>query len=171
MSYSRLRDVKVTTDLLETAERTSSRSCAVALAIKDQNPRLGRIEVNRQWISFTDKARGRRYHCITPQPVYDYILNWDAGLPIDPFSFRLRVVRVTEPKHNTQIARSSAAGKKKPQKRTKVVTHASRKIVITDRGPARVPTDYRPRERAAKVFIATAMKVLAAQGKKGSRAA
>ena len=164
MSYKLQNDIRVTRDLLESAKRTSSRSCAIQAGIKDQNPHLTRIEVGPQWISFTDPRRGKRYHCITPASAFEYFLNWDAGFNPEPFTVRLRVTRTTEPRKNTQIADSQPAkSKKRRRQRTRVATHARQQVIHSDRIPGREPRTYRRREWGAKVFLATASKLAAAQ--------
>lgn len=171
MNYRLANDIKVTQEHIESATRTNSRACMIMRAMKDRNPWMQRVEVGPQWISFTDPRRMKRYHCITPQSAFEYFLNWDAGFKIEPFTVRLRVMRVTEPKQNSQIATSPATkakskakaaskAKAKRQTRTSVKSHARQHVIHSDRLPGREPRTYRRREWGARVFLAAKERVV-----------
>jgi hypothetical protein len=93
-SHGRFR-IYVTKEILETAIKRDSHHCAVQMSIEDQIPWAKRITVDTQTIRFTDdrkKATGRwvRNWYLTPRVIQQYIVDWDAGKPVKPFSFLLK---------------------------------------------------------------------------------
>src|SRR5215469_1218113 len=68
--------------------RGNSATCAVAVAIARQVPGAHRIDVDLRTIRWTD-ADGRKVF-LTPYKVADYVIAYDAGKELQPFSFMPR---------------------------------------------------------------------------------
>lgn len=79
--------IPVTEADIDKATPKDSRSCAVATAIASALPDARRISVDMLWIKFTENED--RMVFPTPAAVQNYIVNFDAGEPTPPFSFRL----------------------------------------------------------------------------------
>lgn len=67
----------------------SGTKCMVALAIARRIEDAKHIMVDMQTIRFTRASTGERLVFLTPDRVAQYIVDFDAGDPIDPFRFRL----------------------------------------------------------------------------------
>jgi len=81
-------NVEVTERDIARATATDSYRCVVAQAVARTIPDATRIEVDTQSIRFTrDDAR---FIYLTPYAVQGYVIAFDAGEPIEPFSFQLR---------------------------------------------------------------------------------
>jgi hypothetical protein len=81
-------NVTVTEKDIENAHRNNSYACVVAQAVARTVKDATRIEVDTQSIRFT--RNGRRLIYLTPYAVQGYIIAFDAGDPLEPFSFQLR---------------------------------------------------------------------------------
>jgi len=79
--------VEVTTKDIEHAKLKDSSRCVVATAIARSIPGANRIEVDVQTVRFT--LEGQRHVYVTPYPVAGYVVAFDAGEELHPFSFRL----------------------------------------------------------------------------------
>jgi hypothetical protein len=91
-------DLNVTQDLIDHAVRGSSASCAVADAIKYQIPDVSHVQVDIQTIRFSFPSRHERLVFLTPRRVQEYIVDFDAGDAIAPFTVQLRNPGVTATK-------------------------------------------------------------------------
>jgi hypothetical protein len=80
--------IKVTPEDIATAKRKDSYKCVVTQAIARAIPEATRIETDTQTIRFT--WQDTRYMFLTPASVQGYVIAFDAGDPIEPFSFHLR---------------------------------------------------------------------------------
>jgi hypothetical protein len=80
--------IKVTPDDIAKAKRNDSYKCVVTQAIARAIPDATRIETDTQTIRFT--WQDSRYMFLTPASVQGYVIAFDAGEPIEPFSFHLR---------------------------------------------------------------------------------
>jgi hypothetical protein len=80
--------INVTQRDIDEALRRNSARCVVATAIARSIPTAHHIEVDTQLIRFTDGAN--RYGYLTPYGVQGYVIAFDAGDPISPFSFEVR---------------------------------------------------------------------------------
>jgi hypothetical protein len=81
--------IDVTQENIDRAVKNCSNRCAVADAIKDAVPKAVRIRVDLQTIRWTDPAERVRYIYLTPARAQKYIIDFDAGVEIEPFRFRL----------------------------------------------------------------------------------
>jgi len=87
--------IQVTQDIIDFAERGNSSHCAAAMAIEQQCPWANRVCVDIQTIRFTDTRTGLRVVYLTPRIVQEGIVDFDDGVHIKPFSFRLQGAMVT----------------------------------------------------------------------------
>jgi len=97
------------------AKRNDSYMCVVTQAIARAIPDATRIETDTQTTRFT--RNGERLMFLTPYAVTGYIIAFDAGDPIEPFTFQLRNPihakrqRMTEAGHKVNRARKTARQK------------------------------------------------------------
>lgn len=122
----------------------NSSVCAVAQAVARTIPDAVRIKVDAQAIRFTHDET--RYVYLTPQRVYQYIVDFDAGDPLESFGFQIRtpfefVTRLkTETTKTATRARyaankkAKAAGKSDDEARA-AGSDAYRESRIADDGP------------------------------------
>lgn len=80
--------VEVTASDIERAHRNDSYTCVVAQAIARTVPTATNVDVDTQSIRFTVDDERRIY--MTPYAVQGYVIAFDAGDGIEPFSFQLR---------------------------------------------------------------------------------
>lgn len=73
---------------IDRAIRADSSHCVIATAVARAVPDATRVEVDTQTIRFT--SNGKRLAYLTPLVVQGYVVAFDAGDPIAPFSFKLR---------------------------------------------------------------------------------
>lgn len=81
-------NIEVTEKDIAKAKRNDSYICVVSQAIARAIPDATRIETDSQTIRFT--KNGDRLVFLTPYAVQGYVIGFDAGDPIQPFSFQLR---------------------------------------------------------------------------------
>src|SRR5262245_37012527 len=94
------RTITITEKDIEKAHRNNSYKCVVAQAVARAFPNGHHIEVDTQTIRFTDGHERKAY--LTPYAVQGYVVAFDAGDRIEPFSFQLRnSVPVRQPKMTT----------------------------------------------------------------------
>lgn len=84
---SKRHTITVTQEIIDTAIRGSSRRCMVADAIAAAIPDASQIRVDSVELRFT--LNGHRYSWITPNIAQWAIIDFDAGLPVEPFVFKL----------------------------------------------------------------------------------
>jgi hypothetical protein len=115
-------NVHVTEKDIERAKRNDSYTCVVAQAIARTVPDATRIEVDNQTIRFT--RPGRRLKFLTPYVVAGYVVAFDAGDPIAPFSFQLRnpiqAAKKTYTPVGRAIHRARNVARRQAKKRAKV---------------------------------------------------
>jgi hypothetical protein len=105
--------VEVTQGDIDRAHVNDSYRCVIATALARQIPDATRIEVDLQTIRFT---RGdERLIYLTPYAAAGYVVAFDAGDEIEPFSFTLRNPT------KTRRQRATPAGRDVAQKRNRVV--------------------------------------------------
>jgi len=80
--------IEVTEQDIERAHRSNSYHCVVAQAVARTVKDARSIDVDIQTIRFT--RDGGRWIFLTPYAVQGYIVAFDAGDPIEPFTFELR---------------------------------------------------------------------------------
>lgn len=109
---------------IDTATPQNSGHCMIADAIKRQVPEAHAVSVDLHTIRWTDKKKAIRYEYLTPRPAQIGLLQFDAGDPVEPFSFQIARARITRARgllwRRQKLAREQAekAGQKPvPQKR------------------------------------------------------
>lgn len=110
--------VDVTQEDIDKAMRSDSARCVVAQAIARTLPDARRISVDVQTVRFTDGHGVRRVY-LTPVGVEQYVIGFDAGDKIEPFSFGLYdSQRVNVPtKQGTDAGRKRRAAEAKVRDR------------------------------------------------------
>lgn len=83
------KKVQVLQNDIDRAIRQDSSHCVVATAVARAFPDAVRISVDTQLIRFTHAVTGKRVGYLTPLKVQAYVVAFDAGDPIPPFSFTL----------------------------------------------------------------------------------
>jgi len=91
--------IVVTEQDIEKAQRNNSYKCVVSETIARTIPDATRIETDTQTIRFT--RGGERLIFLTPYVVTGYVIAFDAGDPIHPFSFQLRDPMKAKRRHFT----------------------------------------------------------------------
>jgi len=79
--------IKVTQADIDKAIPKDSRHCAAATAIARALPEARRISVDMLFVKFSEGEE--RYCFATPSAIQAYIIDFDAGEEVHPFSFRL----------------------------------------------------------------------------------
>jgi hypothetical protein len=90
--------IHVTPELVERACFRDSRHCVVAEAIQLARPDYKQILVDLQTIRWTNPRTAKRYVALTPEVVGQALVSFDRGEAIEPFSFKLDAIQVTEMK-------------------------------------------------------------------------
>lgn len=114
--YQRL--FAVTPEIIASGITGDSSRCLVVMAIKVMCPEVNRVLVDGFSIRMTNAKTGMRYSFQTPIRVQRYIIEFDAGAKIEPFTFRL-----DNPRHITKVQ------KRKPAPDALDVSKASQKEV------------------------------------------
>lgn len=127
----------VTKQDIADAQNGDSFNCMVADTIKRQQPGASRVEVDLQTIRWSDKDG--RHVFLTPYEVAGYIVAFDAGEEIHPFSFQLRnAVQALQRKALTPAAKAAhKADSKLHTARTKL-RKAERVMAAPESSPAEV---------------------------------
>ena len=128
--------IEVTQNDIDRAHVNDSYRCVVATALARQIPDASHIEVDLQTIRFT--REGERLIYLTPYTAAGYVVAFDAGDEMEPFSFSLR--------NPTKARRRKAtsAGREVDRKRNRVA--AARQRVARAEATLAKPSE----ERSAK---------------------
>jgi len=97
--------VEVTEDDILRAHLNDSYKCVVSQAIARTVPTATNIETDTQTVRFTVEGERRIY--MTPYAVQGYVIAFDAGDPIEPFSFQLRDPKRIARKIRTETGRAA----------------------------------------------------------------
>lgn len=109
--------IEVTEEDIEKAKRNDSYMCVVAQALARTIPEAHHIEVDSQSIRFT---RGpRRFVYLTPYAVQGYVVAFDAGEAIEPFSFWLRDPAKVKTKRLTDMGRKAISSSQRARRKAK----------------------------------------------------
>lgn len=81
--------ISVTEDDIRRGIPEDSGLCVVATAIARHIPDAVRISVDLRTVRFTHAVTGERVQWLTPYAVSEYVVNFDAGDSIKPFTFTL----------------------------------------------------------------------------------
>jgi hypothetical protein len=99
--------IEITEEDIAKAKRNDSYACVVAQALARTIPDAHHIDVDTQSIRFT---RGpRRLVYLTPYAVQGYVVAFDAGEAIEPFTFILREPSKVKTKRLTALGRTAAS--------------------------------------------------------------
>ena len=143
-------DVYVTQEDIDKARRNHSSRCVVATAIKRAVPAANHVKVDMQTIRWT--TPNERVVYVTPGSVMDYIINFDAGDEIKPFTFRL----LSEQKATIPAVRRNQAAKKVQAAKARARTAETRKRKV-----AASPTASRAEKKVAAEKATASQKKLA----------
>jgi hypothetical protein len=109
--------ISVSQDIINSACRADSSHCMIADAVRDCCPWARNITVDIQTIRLSDPEHGVRYTYLTPRQAQLALLDFDAGVPAEPFSFTLvrrsghsQWMRRKEPKTITDNQREAVRG-------------------------------------------------------------
>ena len=101
-SYPRVQ-VAITQAHIDTAIPADSGHCMIADALREALPHVKGVAVDLQTIRFTDPKKAQRYTYLTPPIAQDYLVAFDQGQFLEPFTFNL-----TSP---IQVAHAGTKGK------------------------------------------------------------
>lgn len=165
------RRIKITQAEIDKAKPQKSGACLVARAIAAKFPDASRIDVDQQTIRFT--RNGERWVYLTPWAVQRYIVEFDAGDPIDPFEFSLtqsvQIQRRTRSESGKEVLRS---GDKVQSKRRKLA--ATQEQLLPPPTPGKPTPKPTPEARAVLAALEADVKEAEAvheQTKAAARAA
>jgi hypothetical protein len=113
MSKTRF-SIEVTAADIERATRNDSYTCVVAQAIARTIPDARNIDVDVQMIRFT--IGGERLGFLTPYVVQGYVVAFDAGDEIHPFTFQLRDPKRLRRSVQTEAGRAIHNAKQRAQR-------------------------------------------------------
>jgi hypothetical protein len=123
--------VQVTEGDIARAEQKNSMRCVVAQALARTIPDASRIDVDIQSIRWS--AGGERHVYLTPYAVQGYVVAFDAGDQIEPFSFsldsrkRMPVKKQTKTAVGTAISRANGRSQAARKKRERVAAKVEAK--------------------------------------------
>ncbi len=80
----------VTQEIIDTSCRADSSHCMIADAVREAAPWARNVTVDIQTIRFSDPERDVRYVYLTPRIAQLALLDFDAGIPSEPFSVILQ---------------------------------------------------------------------------------
>lgn len=127
---------------IERAHVSDSYNCVVSQAIARTVRSATNIETDTQSIRFTVDDERRIY--MTPYAVQGYVIAFDAGDPIEPFSFQLRDPRRAKRKVRTtagkEAQKASAAARRKATAKAATPARAEAQRIL-DRAAARLQQD------------------------------
>jgi len=141
-------NIEVTEKDIAKAKRNDSYVCVVSQAIARAIPGATRIETDNQTIRFTEGDERKVF--LTPYAVQGYVIGFDAGDVIQPFSFQLRNPIKTRRRKATM--KGLAAARDARSARMRVRTKAAAMGVPLD-----TPTVKAKERAAAKAAYAEAV--------------
>ena len=172
-------DISVTQTDIDRAFQSNSAKCVVVQAIARTLPEAHRIEVDTQTVRFT--IGDERYAYLTPYSVTGYVIGFDAGDKITPFTFRLyqdqrvpirRRTRTPAGSHiataNDRVKRATRKVQTSQQKLTETLSQLDTKLTDPDLPP---PSPDEIRKVRAEVTAAKAEEKLAKAANDSARAA
>lgn len=123
---------------IERAHVNDSYKCVVAQAIARTVKTAGRIEVDTQSIRFTVDGERRVY--LTPYAVQGYVIAFDAGDPIEPFSFQINDPSLARRRIRTEAGKAADLAGDRARR-------AAKKSQAEPRGGAK-PTEVPARDKS-----------------------
>jgi|SRR6188508_1219213 len=137
--------IEVTEDDIAKARRNDSYVCVVAQAVMRTIPSAHHIDVDTQSIRFTEGNRRLVY--LTPYAVQGYVVAFDAGESIEPFSFTLREPAKVKTKKLTLHGRKVNTHKQRARRQAQQEAKAAGKDLqapeVIERVREAVTTAYR----------------------------
>ena len=82
-------NLKITAELMASSIPADSGHCAIADAVTQQVKGATHVSVDLQTIRWTDQAAGKRYVFLTPARGQQFLLAFDRGIAVEPFTLRL----------------------------------------------------------------------------------
>lgn len=150
--------INVTPNDIERAVANNSARCVVAQALIRSIPAAKRVEVDMQTIRWTQDDQ--RLVWITPYSVQDYLIAFDAGDEIKPFTVRLDANR----RVTTPLMKSNNAAKQMSAARTKLHARRGRMTDLVQQLDVETQAGNKPTKRLqAQVKAAEALVEEAAQ--------
>lgn len=149
MPSSKYTTVHVTQEDIDRAMRNQSARCVIATAIARSIPGATKVAVDLQALRFT--VEGERHVYFTPPGAVGYVVAFDAGETIHPFSFRLSEahrlpIAPARPKSKAGIERTGARNK---------VTAAQRAVTKAEQAVADATTDAERQVATARLSDTT----------------
>jgi hypothetical protein len=86
---------QVTQEHIDAACRKDIHKCMISLAVQKHLPDVTRVETDIATIRFTDPKKGLRYTYLTPPIAQKALVDFDDGIVIQPFAFRVKTAVVT----------------------------------------------------------------------------
>lgn len=127
--------IQVTAENIKQACKADSRHCMIADAISAQLPGVRNISVDLMNIRWSDPSTGWRYIYLTPKPAQYALVDYDMGLPIEPFSFQVRSG------HATPMILGTGKNRKRAQKvpENKILKVSDKGTIVHSVGRNSVP--------------------------------
>jgi hypothetical protein len=139
--------VEVTEADIARARVNDSYKCVVSQAIARTVPTATYIETDTQAIRFTVDGERRAY--LTPYAVQGYVVAFDAGEEIVPFSFRIDRPQLTRRKTRSAVGKQAAAAAGRARRAATKERVATPEHVATK---PRKPKTANPREAARAAY-------------------
>lgn len=163
--------IEVTQADIDRATRNDSYLCVVSQAIARTITDATRIEVDTQAIRFT--IGDQRYVYLTPYAVQGYVIAFDAGDEILPFSFRLDRHQVSKARRRTAagkaVDRATAAARRAAEKEQKAAAAPTTKRKRTAPPPADPKTAARAAYASAVADVPAGEPLSTRSGRKPQR--
>lgn len=149
--------IEVTQADINKADVKKSSRCVVAQALARTVPDASRISVDVQTIRFT--SGGERHVYLTPYPVAGYVVAFDAGDKIHPFSFRLRSDQVVKARRHqgTEAGDARRRVADKVRRRTRSLDAATKKAEAVHAPESSAPPTERRAARAKQTHAREAV--------------
>ena len=103
--------IEVTQGLIDGAERSLSGRCMISDAVRAKYPHLQRIITDLQSIRVSDPKTNTRRVYWTSRTCQQALVDFDDGLPVEPFAFRLGPVIQEVPMQSGSGSRKAKAEK------------------------------------------------------------
>jgi hypothetical protein len=140
--------VEVTEDDILRAHRNDSYKCVVSQAIARTVPKATNIETDTQTVRFSVEGERRIY--LTPYAVQGYVIAFDAGDPIEPFSFQLRDPKRIARKIRTETGKEAALAAQKARRKIQKSAKSKGVAVVKEEESASARAAYRAVAEASK---------------------
>jgi len=155
MTSTKYTTIHVTQEDIDRALRAQSARCVIATAIARSIPGATKVAVDLQALRFT--VDGERHVYFTPPGAVGYVVAFDAGDPIHPFSFRLSEahrlpIAPARPKSPSGIERTRARNRVTAAQRA--LTKATHAVETASTDAEREVAETRLSEQTARLETA-----------------